>query len=274
MTENVEQVVDDKAVVAEQVATVAKETEADVEGEARAMGWLPESEYTGDKSRWKPADEFVKVGRERLPVMRERLDTQTKTIKALETGMKQLTDWKKQAEEEGYNRALGEIKASMKAAVETGDTKAFEEAEKQLDEQLKKQPTKQVEAPQMAPEIEQFRTDNPWYLTKTTPSQRNIMAQFLNEAEEEGLTLEEGLAQGRERLLQLYPNLVAKGAKTRAPNIEPARNPTNRTITVQKGFKDLDEDTQVVAKSMVRMGVFKSTDDYAKAYFANPKMKG
>lgn len=57
----------------------------DYEKEAGAIGWVPEADFRGEKSRWVSAEEFVKRGETVLPILRSQNQGLHTTVKALNT---------------------------------------------------------------------------------------------------------------------------------------------------------------------------------------------
>src|SRR5688572_24515391 len=57
--------------------------DAATEKEARAMGWVPETEWKGEppRSGFKSAAEFVQRGNEVLPIVNKRLKEENETLK-------------------------------------------------------------------------------------------------------------------------------------------------------------------------------------------------
>jgi hypothetical protein len=111
------------------------------------MGWRPETEWSGPENR-KPqrflsADEYIKRVETEVPVLRERLrfyDDQvvksskhveelSGTIKEQGEALKELLSRTKVAEQRGYERAIAEKQAEMRAAVASADTAAYARAE-------------------------------------------------------------------------------------------------------------------------------------------------
>jgi hypothetical protein len=114
----------------------------DFEAEAREMGWVPETDFKGEKGKWKPAQQFVEDGEKILPIVRSQLK------RAQEEMAKKEADFAKRVErmENLSNKAIERLKSQHKAeleriqaaketAVEAGDVaeyKRLDKAEKDL----------------------------------------------------------------------------------------------------------------------------------------------
>jgi hypothetical protein len=154
------------------------------------MGWRPETEWSGPENR-KPqrflsADEYIKRVETEVPVLRERLrfyDDQvvksskhveelSGTIKEQGEALKELLSRTKVAEQRGYERAIAEKQAEMRAAVASADTAAYAKAEAEArainDARVKAmQPPapqqKPAAQPQVHPETTAWLAQNEWF---------------------------------------------------------------------------------------------------------------
>ena len=145
----------------------------DVEQRARDMGWVPKEDFNGPDENWKSAEDFVRIGENYMPVLRERLGKLESLITDLRTenertkgSLQSLANhhrgtWKRQ-----YERAKTDIEAEMAAAVERGDGEAFQQlkqAERELEDAAQAEnPDNQ---PTPVPEFIEFKAINPWYGT-------------------------------------------------------------------------------------------------------------
>lgn len=98
---------------------------------AKSMGWVGEDKFRGDKSRWVDADKFVERGLNDLPVLRERLRSQSKKINDMETDISQFKTYHEETLSREYNRAAKDLEDKQLATVEEGDTDAYQELQKQ-----------------------------------------------------------------------------------------------------------------------------------------------
>lgn len=121
--------------------------DAAIEARAREMGWKPLAEYRGPAGRWQPARDFIERGENILPIVRDQNRRMTERIGKLEgevTGLratsqeqlqiiKDLRDMGARANQAGYDRAMAEIKANQRKAVEAGDTTAYDQLVEQAE---------------------------------------------------------------------------------------------------------------------------------------------
>ena len=135
------------------------------EEQARAMGWKPLEEYSGDPSKWVEANVFVA----RAPLF-EKIEQDKrkyqKQLDELNQTVKQLAEHNKKTEEAAYKRALAELKAQQKAAIADGDTEKAFDLQEQLDELKENRPKPVVQPVQQQgvdPDFVQWVSDNSWY---------------------------------------------------------------------------------------------------------------
>lgn len=163
---------------------VPERTDAQVEADARLVGWQPESEFPGDKSRWMPATDFLRMAESQLPMARYANKRLTETnqellrrVKAQETaisGMQESlealkefhsTDTKRKVEE-AREKLLGELKAARAA----GDVDAEVEivdalTQAQVQEPAKKSTNGATKPSGETPEWKAWEADNPKFHT-------------------------------------------------------------------------------------------------------------
>jgi hypothetical protein len=111
---------EDQELDQEEVQEQEQEQDVDpqIEDEAKLMGWIPKDEFRGDLDKWRPADEYVKRGREILPIMKAQTRKYEDNIRNL------------QAE-------LGETKRTMEKVLKMSDSmaeRAFVKAKLELEE--------------------------------------------------------------------------------------------------------------------------------------------
>jgi hypothetical protein len=128
-----------------------------VEAAARADGWKPKEEYTGDPEKYVDAKTWVEKG----PLLK-RISSQSAHIKTLsKTVDAMVTHFKKNVEHE-VNRRIAELKAERREAIKEADVEKVEKLDKEIDAQ--KEIKEDVPSTRkLAPEIESWLTANAWY---------------------------------------------------------------------------------------------------------------
>ncbi len=118
------------AEIEEEVVEEAVEEVVEIDQEtldiAKSMGWVPEENFRGDKSRWVTAEAFVEKGMNDLPVLRERVRKQASDIASMHRDMTDLKEFHKDNRQREYGRAVKEIEGRQRKTVEEGDTEAYD----------------------------------------------------------------------------------------------------------------------------------------------------
>jgi hypothetical protein len=147
---------------------VEKQEPTAVEQKAMESGWVPEDEWDGDKSQWRPAKEFLDRGE-----LFKKIDDQNRTVKELKHALDDMKRHHNSVRETEYARALVNLKTQKQTALEEGDAATVVRIDDQIDlvrdEQTKlKQTSNQVEySPEPAPEFTAWASRNKWYDSDT-----------------------------------------------------------------------------------------------------------
>jgi hypothetical protein len=162
----------------------------DIEERARRMGWLPQEEFRGSADRWVDAETYVRNAETQLPLMKGTLSTmerkmaeqerllreQSARIAAMQADFGEFVEFTRKSEERAYQRALKELQAKQRKAVEEQDLEAFDKASSELDEYIRQHPAitgkPREEKPPASREpewfskevLENWKANNPWYL--------------------------------------------------------------------------------------------------------------
>lgn len=146
------------------------------EQEASATGWRPKAEFRGDPTKWVDAKEFIRRGKDHLPIkvarLEKQLETAGRTVEELREANKKFGEFTEQARErerKEFQRQLDEARADKRRAAEAGDTKAMLAADDRIDvarERLAETPAADPTAgkpqkPAEPPEVTDFYERNP-----------------------------------------------------------------------------------------------------------------
>ena len=126
--------------------TQTEENTPDVAARAREMGWIPEEEFYGDKSRWVDAETFVERGETVMPILQATNRKLREAQAALKRRVEELAAAQKQSEENvkalndsavemaklQYTRALTNLKAQKAEALREGDHDAVVEVDEAI----------------------------------------------------------------------------------------------------------------------------------------------
>ena len=164
----------------------------EVKAEAAAMGWIAPEQYRGDPDRFTSAEEYVRRGKEVIPIIRanakkleEKLERAlaenaelAASLKAINANMAEFTQAQRETMRERLEAQRRELLAERKQAREEGNDELLDDVEERLDANRQKRAAidaepKPKEAPSgdapPAPSAEQlarfnaWRSENPWY---------------------------------------------------------------------------------------------------------------
>lgn len=240
----------------------------EVEQEAISQGWNPEGV---EGKRNLTAEEFLdrKPLYDKMHKLEKRLKEQDKKFEAMQQHEKMVRD-------RMHEEHLKELKAAKRAAMENFD---YDEVEKLDDEMLKAKEdyakesvreVPQVESPEaIQATLEDWVDKNPWY------NADKVLKRF---AEGEGLdfrkanpdaSFEEVLAHISKTVKQEFPEKFQNMNRTKPSSVEGTATGGRRTPAApkQKTVKDLPEEAISVMRTLVRMGTFKTEQDYVNDYF-------
>ena len=132
----------------------------DYEVIAKEKGWRPKEEYEGDAEAWVGAEEFIK----RQPLF-DKLRVQSKKMKELERTVEAISKHYQSSVTQAKERAIADLKAERREAIELGEAVRVDELDQKI-EHVKQMPDPVVSQPGLAPEIEQFVTDQASWFNK------------------------------------------------------------------------------------------------------------
>ena len=246
----------------EQEEAVDSDVDSDIEERARAMGWVPPEEFKG-KGSPRTAQEFIDFGEKSAPILSDRLDRANAKIEELGGVITNLTGVVNDVKEQSYQRALAEVKAEQRLAVEEGDTKAYDMAEKKLDK-LGKTVTKEAakagtDAP--PPEVRDWVEKNQWF--DNDPALRSTAITYLTDVQNEfpGMNLDDQLTEVSKMVKQAFPRKFGKEAPPVGGGSPPKKGGKKQSVAT------LPQEARAAGVKFVEQGLYKDLNAYAKVYF-------
>jgi hypothetical protein len=192
---------------------------AEVETEARKLGWVPEEEFRGNKDHWVDADEFVERGRTLMPILRQnnrRLqgelltrDREIDNLKSKLENMEKVQDKLEKhytaANKRAVELAKVQLREELKQAREDNDVDAEMVILDKLDDVRKREndiseESKKVDPPAKkpddnkdgyTPEFRQWMKENPWFDGKSPEDKKKtkLVTRIAEDLREEGSDL-------------------------------------------------------------------------------------
>jgi len=226
-----------------------------VDALASEMGWKPLDQWQGDKTKWRPADEYVRATvninkslAKDQKAMRDQIERMARTSAAV-------------VEQQVIER-LAAAEARFADAVESGDVAAAKAATNAI---------KRIEAtaPQPASAEDEFAAANPWYGKDDEATAHAVSVS--QRLAQQGRSIPEQLEAAAESVRKRFPELFdAPPPRKAAPQVNGVVTRTTGAPR-EKGVADLPAQARQSGEMFVRKGLVKSMADYAKSYWAeNP----
>jgi len=232
---------------------VVEETSEETVALAKSMGWVEEDKFRGDTSNWVNADTFVEKGMNDLPILRERVRSQSKKLHDMETDISQFKTHHEQTAQREYNRAMKDLESRQLAAVETADTEEYKRIQQQKQEIERPAPQQQAESPLYS----EWKDKNAeWYEKDTELTiYANRMSDFIAETKPHLI--------GTQSFLDEVENEVKASKKFRDKFENPNRTNHNavesggrqRRPKGGKSYQDLPADAKAACDRYVRRGL-------------------
>ena len=175
---------------------------------AREKGWKPKEEYEGEQDGWIGAEEFIK----RQPLF-DKIKMQSKKLKELERTVEAMAKHYQTNIQQAKERAILELKAQRKEAIEVGDTVAVEQFDQKIDH-VKAMPDPDIQPKGLAPEIEKFVDDNKAWFNKDEEMTSFAVAYNENYLRKHPGDLEKSLEETLKAVKKGFPEKFANPRKT------------------------------------------------------------
>jgi len=200
-------------------------SELSMEDRARSMGWRPKDEYNG-KSEHVDAETYVKNAEEDYTKNRKALSkleqSYSKLEKTTETILAHQQREREAAEKQGYDRAMQEVDARMKKAVEDSDYEGVNEALKDRDALQSKQAPQDSDP--NAAIVEAWEAQNKWFNDDPVLADAAVRKSDILAAQ--GKSVKEQLEGAEAYVKETFPNKFPelKREKRQAPMMNGSRS--------------------------------------------------
>lgn len=217
---------------------------------ARELGWAPKEEFRGDPEKWRPADEFIREGRNIQRSMSDKLRGLEETQSRIARISEQLIS-DKVAERDAY------WQQQLDKAVDDGDHEAARKATAEL--RKASQPSQEASVPA---ESAAWIARNEWF-------EKDPLAKALavDTAERfKHLPVAQQLEMAERAVKRDFPEHFKQPAKQPPATQTGATRkavPSNR----KKGFADMPADYQKVAREMVDRNPSLTLENFANSYW-------
>jgi hypothetical protein len=273
------------------------EHDVDTEAEARKLGWAPREKWRGKAEEFVDADEFLRRGREVLPIVRSQVDqtrAENERLKQELAATRTEFDRRVKTTERMTQRLLDQQRIQMseefegkkRAAVAKGDTAEYDRVARQestayakmADEarEIAKEAAPVPQAQQPPPEAQEWLKRNDWFL-KDKPLAMEAEALHIAMLQEQpGLGLSDNLERVTETLKQRYPAKFGgqtQQAAVRHSAVEGGSSGMRGGAgSRERGWKDLPADAKGACTGLISSGRLKGDpkklqENYAKTYW-------
>lgn len=192
---------------APEAAVSSQETERDYEAEARAMGWVPEEEFKGDKKpkKFLPAEEFVERGEHIIPILTKRLKDQEATFKTALDGIKKVNEKTLERQQKAHEKELAELKAGRREAVKNGNVELVERYDAAIEAEKESAPdTKDAKTDNEATQ-RAWMKENPWFEEDFEMHEFAIKFSEFNAKKFPGISLEDNAKAATAEVRKKFP---------------------------------------------------------------------
>lgn len=231
-----------------------------IEALAAEMGWAPKDQFRGDPEDWKPADQFIRAGKDIQRNMSRELKELKSTVSNISRTSATLLE-QQLAERDAY------WQRQRREAIESGDQEAVDHADQQRQQIRAQMPTVQA----VDPATENFTQKHASWWQKDHEATQYAINRAQHYADQ-GLSAARQLAAVEQDMKGIFPDLFPAPAKA-PPSVS---RPASRAATTSnrgKSLHDLPAEAQAVARDMVARGVIPNTDVYVTNWFNQPERR-
>lgn len=250
--------------------------------EAMDTGWIPEDQFKGDKSKWRPADQWVERGRSLIPLIKTQvkdykseIDSLKATVESQKKTTERLLKMSEKTQEMAYEKAKRELAAKQMEAVKEGDTEKWALL-KEEEDKLKppeKMEIEQQPQPQNSPDFDAWYPNNKWYRaigsnegdTDLTIYADAYSASLLKT--NPNMTHAELLSKTSEKVKQVFPHKFENPARNLPSAVDGGSQRETGLKTGGKTFNDLPADAKTMCNQDIKNGLYKTKEDWVKVYF-------
>ena len=228
------------------------EPEKTVEDEAKDMGWRPQEEFEGDDSKWIEAREFV----ERKPLY-DRIHKLEQNNKRQSQTIHEVNDHISKVRKSEYERAMVDLEAKKKYAVESADSDEVRKVDSQIEDLKTQRPSGRNP---LHPAIEQFLDDNQeWW--GNNEMQDYAIARHDRVMQEGDTDMESGLKKVLNDVKTRFPEQFENGNRYQHSAVEGGRR-SGKGSKARFTSDDLSESQRAIGERWVRSGAMKNIQQY------------
>ncbi len=225
---------------------------SEVEQRAMDMGWMPKEQWVEagkDPHKHRSAELYVE-----LEPLFGKIDSLKKEVRSTKQTLETFKQHHARVRETEYKRALDDLKAQKRLALEEGDAASVVEIDEEIAETkaavAKAQQEQVQEASQIHPDFAEWLTQNPWY---ASDRKMQAFADSYGKAyavENEGVDPKEVLKEVEKQVKKAFPEKFKNPAQERPSGVEAPRTSGRRS---EPKFELTENERRVMTK-LVKSG--------------------
>lgn len=229
----------------------------ETEQEAMKNGWRPEAEFDASKGKkWKSAEQFME-----LKPLFDKIDEQHKEIKSTKRALQDFGRHYERVEKAAYDRAIKELQAAKRTALEEGDlVKADEISEEIIEKRVEQQKVKAVEVPQTdnSAALASWKQRNEWY---QADEDMTVFADGLgNKLLAQGKDPTDILVEVERKTKVAFPHKFRNPNRDSAPRVEGGSNKKSNS----RGADFMSAEETRIMESLLKSGAPITREDFIK----------
>lgn len=272
-----------------EVLDIMQDNEGDEQSEpeqsedyARRLGWKPKEDFKGDPEQWRDWEDFLNEDLSSAPqlkaqvkLLKRRLDQADRKWQRAENVLEEAKGYYTRTEERAYERALKEIRAKQRAAVDNADGEAFDAAEDELKELTQDMKAgNKPDSPKVDPSVQKaFRKwegENDWYGSDTSMTAvADAIAAKMGSYSDNDMEPGEYLEELTRRVKKEFPHKFQQALPKKRSAVEGVSG--NRSQAGAETFDAMPADAKAQFKRFETMGIPVTKDSFAKDYWAEAK---
>jgi regulator of replication initiation timing len=245
------------------VAPEGEVQESPVEAQAREYGWKPKEEFEAEEKnlgkKWRTAEDFM----DRKSLF-DKIDSISQENKTLKKGINALGQHYTNVEKRAFERALTELKAQRKEALENNDLVRAEEIRDEMDDV--KQKINSVQAPTVnepPAEFIEWKARNDWY--QRDDRMTRIADALGRDLVVKGYTPDQVLREVEKEMKETFPEKFGKTIRNPNKDTAPEVVTSNKKAAIpsEKGER-LSAEEERILTTMIRSGAPITREQYIK----------
>ncbi len=221
------------------------------ETSARALGWRPKDEFTGDVKNWYPADEFLRRG-DLLAEISKRGNENKQLRESFDMIAKRFEQQEKQA----YEAALAKLRQERDLAIDIGDRHKVYDIENKI-----AAVNKPIESPANTgpkQEVLEFVNRNSAWFNDNSPQNTGYKAEAIAYDKQfpDDMDLTLRMAKVEQYMLQRMNGHTKEAVQVQSADAKPTKS------SGKKNFDHLSATQKTICDRFIKMGVFKTRQDY------------